>query len=181
VLDGLPVVSDATISLEEGWNFVSTPKRLANGSNTFAIFFDAVDTADHSILVYDGLEQKWEDVASTELFQPLDGVWVYANEACTVPLTFAPAGPELPPTKDLGKGWNAIGFSDTVPESAATTLLSLGEHWTTLIGYDAENQEYGISIIRGASSSHSEERTMQPTQGYWVYTTEADTLAAISA
>jgi DMSO/TMAO reductase YedYZ molybdopterin-dependent catalytic subunit len=186
VLDGVPIVvdpptGDATISLEEGWNFVSTPKRLADGSNTFAIFFDAVDTADHSILIYDGLEQKWEDVASTELFQPLDGVWVYSNEACTVPLTFATGEPGLPPAKNLGKGWNAIGFSDTVPESAASTLLSLGEHWTTLIGYDAENQEYGISIIRGASGSHGEERTMQPTQGYWVYTTEADTLAAISA
>jgi len=180
VLDGLPVVSDATISLEEGWNFVSTPKRLADGSNTFAVF-DAVDTADHSIQFYDGQEQKWKPMASTEPFLPLDGVWVYANEACTVPLTFAPAGPELPPTKELGKGWNAIGFSDTVPESAANTLLSLGEHWTTLIGYDAENQEYEVSIIRGASDSHGEERTMQPTQGYWVYTTEVDTLAAISA
>ncbi|MFA7199504.1 MAG: molybdopterin-dependent oxidoreductase, partial [Methanoculleus sp.] len=186
VLDGVPIVvepptGDATISLEEGWNFVSTPKRLADGSNTFAVFFDAVDTADHSILVYDGLEQKWEDIASTEPFLPLDGVWVYANEACTVPLTFAPAGPELPPTKNLGEGWNAIGFSDTVPESAATTLLSLGDRWITLIGYDAENQEYEVSIIRGASERHGDERTMEPMQGYWVYMTGADTLAAIGA
>jgi hypothetical protein len=115
------------------------------------------------------------------VLQPLDGVWVYSNEACTVPLTFVSGEPELPPTKDLGKGWNAIGFSDTEPASAASTLLSLGDHWTTLIGFDAEAQEYGVSIIRGDSSSHSDERTMQPTQGYWVYTTEADTLAAISA
>jgi len=186
VLDGVPIVvepptGDATISLEEGWNFVSTPKRLADGSNTFAVFFDVVDTADHSIQFYDGLEQKWKPVASTESFRPLDGVWVYANEACTVPLTYAPGEPEVPPTKDLGKGWNAIGFSDTVPESAASTLLSLGEHWTTLIGFDAETQEYEVSIVRGTSGRHGEERTMQPTQGYWVYTTEVDTLAAIGA
>ena len=187
VLDGVPIVvepptADATISLEAGWNFVSTPKRLADDSTTFAIFFDAVDTADHSILLYDGLEQKWKDVASTDSFRPLDGVWVYSNEACTVPLTFAPGEPELPPVKNLGRGWNAIGFSDVEPESAATTLLSLGEHWTTLIGFDAEAQEYGVSIIRGASSDrHSEERTMQPMQGYWVYMTGADTLAGIGA
>ncbi|MDD3857014.1 MAG: hypothetical protein PHP43_03085, partial [Methanoculleus sp.] len=114
-------------------------------------------------------------------FRPLDGVWVYSNEACTVPLTFAPGGPELPPAKELGKGWNAIGFSDTEPTSAASTLLSLGNHWATLIGYDAENQEYGVSIIRGASGNHGDERTMEPMQGYWVYMTEADTLAAIGA
>jgi hypothetical protein len=186
VLDGVPIIvepptGDATISLEAGWNFVSTPKRLADGSDTFAVFFDAVDTAGYSILIYDGLEQKWEDVASTDSFQPLDGVWVYANEACTVPLVFASGEPETPPAKNLGKGWNAIGFTDTVPESAANTLLSLGDHWITLIGFDAEAQEYEVSIIRGASDRHGDERTMQPMQGYWVYMTGADTLAAIGA
>ncbi len=180
VLTGVPVVSDATISLETGWNFVSTPKRLADGSNTFAIF-DVVDTADHSILLYDGLESEWKAVGSTDSFQPLDAVWVYTNAACTVSLTYAPGEPELPPAKSLGKGWNAIGFSGTEPETAVDTLLSLGDHWTTLIGFDAEGQEYEVSIIRGASGSHGEERTMQPTQGYWIYVTEADTLAAISA
>jgi len=185
-LTGVPIVeepseADATISLEEGWNFVSTPKRLMDGANTFAIFYENVDTGEHSILLYDGLTQEWTAVTSSDLFKPLDGVWVYATEACTVPLTFAQAGPETPPTKDLGEGWNAIGFTDTVPESAATTLLSLGDHWTTLIGFDAENQEYEVSIIRGASGRHGDDRTMQPTQGYWVYMTDADTLAAIGA
>lgn len=185
-LTGVPIVeepseADATISLEEGWNFVSTPKRLMDGANTFAIFYDNVGTAGHSILLYDGITQEWKAAASADAFKPLDGVWVYANEACTVQLTFAQGGPQVPPTKDLGMGWNAIGFTDTVPESAATTLLSLGDHWTTLIGFDAENQEYEVSIIRGASGRHGDERTMQPMQGYWVYMTDADTLAAIGA
>lgn len=186
VLEGVPIIAepptaDAVISLEPGWNFVSTPKRLADGSNTFAIFFDTVDTAGNSILIYDALEQKWDDVASTDVFRPLDGVWVYSNEACTVPLIFASGEPGLPPTKALSKGWNAIGFTDTVPESAANTLLSLGDHWTTLIGYDAKVQQYGVSIIRGADGRHGDERMMQPMQGYWIYMTEADTLAGISA
>ncbi|HOB07226.1 MAG TPA: hypothetical protein PKH62_04085, partial [Methanoculleus sp.] len=169
------------ISLEEGWNFVSTPKRLMDGSDTFAAIYGSVDTAGHSILLYDGLTQEWKAAASTDAFKPLDGVWVYANETCTVPLTFAPAGPETPPTKNLGEGWNAIGFTDTVPESAANTLLSLGDHWTTLIGFDAGSQEYEVSIIRGATGRHGEERTMEPMQGYWVYMTGARTLAAIGA
>ena len=186
VLTGVPIVEEppeanATIDLEEGWNFVSTPKRLMDGSDTFETIYGNVDTAGHSILLYDGLTQEWTAVTSNETFKPLDGVWVYANETCTVPLTFAPAGPETPPTKNLGEGWNAIGFTDTVPESAASTLLSLGDHWTTLIGFDAESQEYEVSIIRGATGRHGEERTMEPMQGYWVYMTGADTLAAIGA
>ncbi len=184
ILTGEPIVvvptGDATISLEEGWNFVSTPKQLADGKNTFAVF-DTVDTADQSILIYDGLEQKWQIVVSADSFRPLDGIWIYADEACTVPLTFAPGGPDLPPAKNLGRGWNAIGFSDTQPTSAASTLLSLGNHWTTLIGFDAEAQQYDVSIIRSDRDSHSDERTMEPMRGYWVYMTEADTLAAIGA
>jgi len=175
-----PPTGDAAISLKTGWNFVSTPKRLAHGANTLAIF-DAVDTAAHSIQFYDGLEQKWKRVNPTDPFRPLDAVWVYANKTCTVPLTFATSGYELPPVKDLGKGWNAIGFTDVAPEPARSTLLSLGNHWTTLIGFDADAQKYEESIIRSASGRHGEERTMHSTMGYWIYMTEADTLAAISA
>jgi len=165
-----------TIILRPGWNFVSTPKRLADGANTFALF-DGVDTNARSILLYDGLDYDWKQVGLTDTFQPLDAVWIYANGTYTIPLTFAGGAAELPPTKDLGKGWNAIGFTDTVPESAAATLLSLGDSWATLIGYDAQDQRYERAIIR---TSASETQEMQPMQGYWIYTTRAETIAAIS-
>jgi hypothetical protein len=168
----------SAITLVPGWNFISTPKRLADGQDTVAIF-DEVDTAGHSVLLYDGQDYKWRALSSTAAFQPLDGIWIYANTSYTIPLTFAAGEPELPPTKDLGAGWNAIGFTDTVPESAATTLISVSDAWTTLFGFDAEMQEYDVSIIRGATGRHGEERTMQPMQGYWIYMTTADTLAAI--
>ena len=163
--------------LRPGWNFVSTPKRLAAGANTYAIFND-VDTAAHSILLYDGQDCDWRMMGPADAFRPLDAVWIYANGTYEIPLAFAFGGPDLPPEKDLGKGWNAIGFSDTEPESAATTLLSLGEHWTTLIGYDAQGQQYESAIIR---TSASETEGMQPMQGYWIYMTRAETLAAIAA
>ena len=169
------------ITLLPGWNFISTPKRLADGANTIALF-DAVETAGHSILLYDGLNCRWETMASEDSFQPLDGVWIYANGTYTIPLTFAAGAPELPPAKDLGKGWNAIGFSDTVPESAKVTLQSLGGHWSTLIGFDAGAQEYDDSIVRGSPAGrHCDERPMQPMQGYWLYMNTAETLGAISA
>ena len=165
-----------TIVLRPGWNFVSTPKRLADGANTFAIF-DGVDTAGRSILLYDGLDYDWRQMGLTDTFRPLDAVWIYANGTYEIPLTFAGGTAELPPKKALGKGWNAIGFSDTVPESAAATLLSLEDSWATLIGYDAVDQRYERSIIR---TTAGETQKMQPMQGYWIYTTRAETLAAIS-
>jgi len=165
-----------TIVLQRGWNFVSTPKRLADGANTYAIFND-VDTAAHTILLYDGLEYDWKMMGPADTFRPLDAVWIYANGTYEIPLAFASGAPDLPPTKDLGKGWNAIGFSGTEPLSAATSLLSLGDRWATLIGYDAVDQRYEAGIIR---TSASETRRMQPTQGYWIYMTQAETLAAIS-
>ena len=168
-----------TLTLHRGWNFVSTPKRLVNGANTFAIFKE-IDTADHGILLYDGTD-GWRSVNSTDTFRPLDGAWVYANETCTIPLTYATGGPELPPEKDLVKGWNAIGFTATSHRAAADALLSLGDSWTTLIGFDAQKQDYQISILRGASGRHGEERPMYPMQGYWLYMTDAETLGAIGA
>ena len=114
--------------LRQGWNFVSTPKRLADGANTFAIF-NGLDTAAHTILLYDGLDYDWKAMDPTDAFRPLDGIWIYANKTYTIPLLFARLdgsedSPLPPPTKDLGKGWNAIGFSDTVPEAAAPPALA---------------------------------------------------------
>jgi len=166
-----------TLVLHRGWNFVSTPKRLADGANTFAIF-NGVDTAGHTILLYDGLDYDWKMMSPTDAFRPLDAVWIHANTSYSIPLTFAAGGPELPPTKDLGKGWNAIGFTGTAPEVAAPTLLSLGDRWTTLIGFNAETQGYKDSVIR--NTPESETQKMQPMQGYWIYMTQTETLAAIS-
>jgi len=165
------------LTLHRGWNFVSTPKRLAAGANTFAIF-NGVDTAGHTILLYDGLDYDWKMMSPTDAFRPLDAVWIYANTSYSIPLTFAAGAPELPPTKDLGKGWNAIGFTGTAPEVAAPTLLPLGDRWTTLIGFNAETQGYKDSVIR--DTPESETQKMQPMQGYWIYMTQAETLAAIS-
>ena len=167
------------ITLSPGWNFVRRRSGLLTGRTPSPYSMRWIPIATR--LLYDGLEQKWKQVNQTDPFRPLDAVWVYANKTCTVPLTFATSGYELPPVKDLGKGWNAIGFTDVAPEPARSTLLSLGNHWTTLIGFDADAQKYEESIIRGASGRHGEERTMHPTMGYWIYMTEADTLAAISA
>ncbi|MDD4255947.1 MAG: PEGA domain-containing protein, partial [Methanofollis sp.] len=172
-------LSRAAITLRPGWNFVSTPKTLAAGQDTIAIF-DEVDTGGHSVLLYNGTN-RWEAMSSAERFQPLDGVWIFANGTYTIPLTFAGGSVSTPPTKDLDEGWNAIGFSDTVPEAAATTLRAVEKNWMTLFAFDAANQAYDVSIIRGATGRHGDDRPMNPMQGYWLYMNSPDTLCAIGA
>ena len=177
-------LSDLTITrmhtMPPGWNFVSTPKRLADGQNTIAIF-DGVDTADHSVLYYNGTS-LWEALSREEVLLPLDGLWIYANGTTyEIPLAFAAGSHSPPPTKYLDAGWNAIGFSDTFPEPAVTTLRSVEPAWTTLFGWKAGEQEYDVSIIRGATGRHGEMRELVPFQGYWLYMNDADILAAIGA
>jgi membrane-bound metal-dependent hydrolase YbcI (DUF457 family) len=167
------------IELSPGWNFVSVPKTLENGNNTAMIFRD-VNTAAHTIWLYDASGRRWTAMTATTKVRPLDGIWIYAVSLTEVPLQFSRNPIQTPPTKLLYQGWNAIGFSDIVPASARATLLSVKIDWTQLMGYDAENQQYEIQIFNGENGIHSETKEMLPFKGYWLYMTGDNELAAIS-
>jgi len=183
VLTGVPVVADATISLRPGWNFVSTPRVLAPGSDTAYIFRD-VDTAGYSIYTFDAQNGLWKGLGKDDQILPLMGIWIYANQSSSVPLIFD-AGehdtPPIMPTLQVFEGWNTIGFSDTKPAPAKDALTSVTDTWAILIGYDAENQAYESSAINGATGSHADTLPMEPCRGYWVYMRADGTLAAIGA
>ena len=152
----------SAITLAPGWNFISTPKKLAAGADTIALF-DAVETGGHAILLYDGLNYRWKAMNSADLFQPLDGIWIYANGTYTIPLTFAAGAPELPPAKDLGKGWNAIGFPAPPPNRGPPCSPGTLDH----------PDSYDAGGIKDSSSATPREQNakMQPMQGYWIYMT----------
>jgi len=98
-----------------------------------------------------------------------------------VPLHFNGDAIRTPPAKMLARGWNAVGFTDTEPATTRDTLLSLGDTWTQVIGYDAGTQQYETSIIRGGSGNHADTQEMLPMKGYWVYLRGESELAAIGA
>ena len=168
-----------TLILYPGWNVVSTPLWLADGHDTIAVF-DDVDTAGHSVLWYNG-SSGWEAMSSEEEFRPLEGIWIYANESYQIPLCFKPVEEQTGATKHLYSGWNAVGFYGLSQESARDTLISLRNAWATAQGYDAETQEYEVSMIRGATGRHSDQRLMFPGKAYWVYLTEEATLVPLKA
>lgn len=169
-----------TLRLNPGWNFVSTPKRLSAGNDTASIFLD-VDMAGRPLYAYDAVTGEWLQANQSTSISPLYGYWIYSNTTAEILLDYNEDPLSAPPVIDLVGGWNAIGFSDTEPTPAKYALSSLGDAWTTLIGYDSANEKYEVSIINGAEDAHNDLREMQPTKGYWIFLTEAAPLCAISA
>jgi len=179
-LTGVPVLYDAAIALEPGWNFVSVPKLLAAGKGDATIFAN-VDREQHSIWRYNAALKDWKQITEIDPVLPLEGYWIYSARSMKVPLYFDTDAIRTPPAKMLARGWNAIGFSDTEPATARDTLLSLGDAWTQVIGHSASTQQYETSIIRGGSGNHADTHEMLPMKGYWVYLRGESELAAIGA
>ena len=169
------------LELYPGWNFIATPKRLANGENTASEVFQPVNMASHSIFTYEAESGSWRTYSSSDIVEPLDGIWIYSVNPVVLHLQLYSDPLKPPPTKYLYPGWNAIGFADILPATARDTLVSVQDSWSILIGYDSSSGTYDNSIINGGSGSHSDAREMNPNRGYWVYMNQARTLVAIGA
>ncbi|WP_342678477.1 NosD domain-containing protein [Methanofollis sp. UBA420] len=168
------------LTLQKGWNFVSTPRTLAPGNDT-ALIFANVDCAGHSIYTFDTRNGLWKALGTDDKILPLQGVWVYAKQVTNVPLTFSTEDITTPPNRRLAAGWNAVGYSDIKPEPTRDALESVKDTWAILIGFDAGNQAYERSAINGAVGSHVDTLPMEPGRGYWLFMRADGTLAAISA
>ena len=176
------VIVYVPLNLQPGWNFVSVPKRLASGYSTAQQVFGNVDTAGHSIFTYD-TTNGWTAMGTSDVVSPLEGIWIYAAAATELHPAFDTNPRQVPPTKQLAAGWNAIGFSDFTAASANSALTSVEAKWAILIGFDATTQTYEASIINNAPAGdpHSEDRQMSCWKGYWLHMTSAGELAGVSS
>ena len=166
------------LTLHPGWNFISIPRHLEAGNDTASIF-TLVDTAGHSALRYDTAGRTWISLTPTDRLTPLEGIWIYSENLTTIPLTFSTDLPLPPSERSLAQGWNAIGITGTSSASARDTLLSVNRGWTTLIGFDAGEQDFEVAIINGGSGANTDGRPVYPGRGYWLYMTEPGDLCAI--
>jgi hypothetical protein len=176
----LPCVADTNISLKEGWNFVSTPKILASGSNTGAIFSN-VNMGGHSAWMWDGTQNppRWIAVLETTPIQPLYGYWVYSVSDTVVNLNFDTTNPMyIPAPRSLPAGWSSIGFTGLYPTSARNTFLAVQPYWVNSMGFDATTQSYEAAIFNGDTSQST---VLYPTKGYWLYMNSPGNLAAVGA
>ncbi len=164
------------IPFSPGWNFVSVPKKLAPGSDTASIF-KKIDAGGHSMFQYDAVKHIWTTMTASSPVRPLEGYWIYSTKADTVPLTYDTNPVQTPPTIDVKKGWNAIGFTGMTPIEAKYTLLSVENKWVNCVGFNAVSQQYEQMIIKGSN----DQTLMKPYMGYWLYMSGDGILAANAA
>jgi hypothetical protein len=168
------------ITLNPGWNFVSTPKLLASGYNTGSIFSE-VNMGGRSAWIWDGSRTppQWVPVISTTPIQPLWGIWIYSVSNTVVNLHFDTSNPMyIPPPRSLPAGWSSIGFTGANQTSARNTFLSVQPNWTTSMGFNSVTQQYNPTIFNGDPTEFT---TLFPTRGYWLYMRSPGNLAAIGA
>jgi hypothetical protein len=174
------IVVYVSFSLKPGWNFISVPKKLDSDNCTASEVFAGVNTDGRSIFYY--LSGEWSAMSASTTVSPLEGIWIYSTSTIELRPQFDSNPQQVPPTKQLSAGWNAIGFSEFSAVQTNSTLTSVEDKWSTLIGYNPENQTYESSIINNDNTggSHDESGFMYPWKGYWLYMTSAGELAAIS-
>ena len=175
--------SEASLVLENGWNFISVPKRLDSTANT-AMIFEGVNSDGRSIWTYesDGAGSgSWITLASTDKITPLNGYWVFSANPVQVPLVYSQDPLAAPPLRDLKTGWNAIGFASLTPATARDALLSAKKSWVEIIGFDAKSQSSLPAILNGGDNMHSEKSYLTPMQGYWCLVNDSCMYAALTA
>ncbi|MBN1166773.1 MAG: PKD domain-containing protein [Methanospirillaceae archaeon] len=163
----------ATLTLYPGWNFIATPKTLAEGYDTASLFSN-IDVAGHSIFQYDSKNGRYKSLNAKSPIKPLDAVWIYSSTVNQVYLYFAEDALQIPPTKTVSKGWNTIGISGLVQQTAYNALLSVKDDWVYLIGFDPGTQTFERTIMNVPESYSA---VLQPGKGFWLYMNEEGVLA----
>lgn len=153
--------------LHEGWNYISIPFTHTNYQHTAYSLFSTVNTTGHSILRYNSQTQFWEVLNQQSVVVPLEGIWIYAGQAVSIPVTGD--NTEHPSPKHLMPGWNSIGFAGTAA-SPGDAFSSLSDHWVLAMGWNPQNQQYDPSVFNGAPRGES---IISPGKGYWIYLNSA--------
>ncbi|WP_317065574.1 DUF7282 domain-containing protein [Methanoculleus caldifontis] len=175
-----PAEETVDLELYGGWNFVSIPRQLSVGNNTVEAVFGDVDTGGRSVYTF-APATGFTPVGANTTLQVLEGYWVYSTEDLTLQLNLSTNPMRSPASKTLSPGWNAIGYSDLTPRTADETLKSVEDNWVSVIGFDAENQNYHPALINNQTGEQGEDQNLFPTEGYWIFMRDDGRLAAISA
>ncbi|MEA1864176.1 MAG: Ig-like domain-containing protein [Euryarchaeota archaeon] len=101
---------DFCLHLDEGWNFVSVPKRI-DGTNDAKTIFN-LDPANETCEYYNASAGSWMNPADIDVV-PCQGYWVWKVSEETLCIDFLSTGAITPPMQQLYMGWNMIGHIDT--------------------------------------------------------------------
>jgi PKD repeat protein len=154
-----------TLTLGQGWNFLSVPRYLASGNDTASDVFGTLDMASHSVLAYNASTGHWDQYHAGSTIRPCDGIWVYSSRPAAIPLRFG-TEPAPPPSKPVYPGWNSIGFTEAASTPAQNALLTIQNGWNKVLGWNAIQQRYESAIYNTDPSYRQE---ILPLKGYWLY------------
>lgn len=158
----IPNGSGDAMSLLPGWNFISTPYVLKNGSDTMAIF-SGVNSSGHSILSYDGQIGSWITLKADDTFLPLNAIWIYSAGNSSIPLERESNATIQP--RILNTGWNTLGI--TSPDrTVSQALTSIQTIWLYLVSYDSALQKYRDPIIK---DNQSNDTPLKTKDGFWIF------------
>lgn len=165
---------DFQLQLNPGWNFLSTPKSLSIGNNTFEIF-NNINTASHSIYGHDPV-LGWKKIYKTEIFDPYTGIWIYSVQKESISLFYDSGKIDTYKGKLLRKGWNAIGLPSMVSIPTREALSSISDKWVFLIPFNSTTRALDVPIIKGWKGRYSDQYELLPGKGYWIYMSSDGTL-----
>jgi hypothetical protein len=160
------------VSLNVGWNTLSTPIILDDSTDTVG---EVVDPAKMTIAYwYDTNDADtdgtyWEQVTSDYELSPCDAIYIKMNAADSVLLKYNAADISLP-TKDLYAGWNLIGLASLETKHVDDAVQSVANTPTNLPGYSQvispsmNSEDWTFSY----GQSYTDE-DMLVGEGYWVY------------
>ncbi|NKQ38580.1 MAG: S8 family serine peptidase, partial [Methanosarcinales archaeon] len=166
----------ATIKLTTGWNLISTPYRLHSNYDSL----DEIIGAENYSFAFSfcGVNNQWTLLNGSHILSPLDAIYVSSNYDLTIELKpHRFAGPPAPTTpRHLTAGWNLIGFSGVNSRPVDEALVSLELTSEGLPGYSLiVSTDCNINrwaFFRG----HGPAPTVFPTEGYWIFMENGDTL-----
>jgi PKD repeat protein len=163
-----PLKEQDQVTLHPGWNLVSTPLPLKGQLQTASVVFAVVDTDSHSIYSYDAGSKQFVALNSQSVIPPLEGIWVYSKNERNITFNYEIVRPVLI-SKHMFSGWNLVGYPSTVPGNAGEGFGSIGNIWSTILGFDPVTQQYDPAIFNEGNGGQGNQRTMDPVKGYWIY------------
>ena len=172
-----PGAATTTIQLYKGWNLISTMLYIPPGNRTPATLLASVlNNTDIVWGDYNPANGTWKSylpAGPSSLTEIRDGkgYWINMTAADTLNLSALgselPDPPEVPPSYNVVKGWNLIGFKSTTSKLASKYLEGIDGKYTVIYGYNAAADIY-FTVQSGDS--------LQPGYGYWIAITEAGTI-----
>jgi hypothetical protein len=166
------------VGLNNGWNLLSTPIKLASGHQHLGEIFPT-DSLEHIevILGWDG--SKWFIPGEGYELKPIYAVYVKVQGSATAYL-YPSQEVSSPPGRSLPVGWNLIslakdyengGFS---PRSVEGSLISIDGDYSIVVS-PGLNQP-GWSYVAGDATIPD----LLPYKGYWVYMNNPNSLQGFS-